>query len=77
MEKTQPHPITHRELCLTMMIVVVVLGQLLGLKETLTNLSKHLVTSADEVTRNLRPSCLRIHRKYRRGWSTIDHLKWT
>ena len=58
-----------------MVAVVVMLVQLLGLEETLTDLSKHLVTGADKVTRNLHPSRLRVHRKYRRGWSTIDHLK--
>ena len=62
MEKTRPHPVTHPELRLAMMIIVVVLGQLLGLKETLTDLSKHLVTGADKVTRNRCPSRLRVHR---------------
>ena len=36
-----------------MVAVVVMLGQLLGLEETLTDLSKHLVTGANKVARGL------------------------
>jgi hypothetical protein len=46
-----------------MVAVVVVLGQLLSLDETLSHLGKHLIAGAEKLPRNLRPSHRQIHRQ--------------
>jgi hypothetical protein len=49
MKKSQSHPVSHRIGHLAMMTVVVVLGELLGLNETLPHLSKHLVAVVEKL----------------------------
>ena len=55
MEKTQPHPITHRELQLAMGGVVVLLGDLLRLEKSLADLGQHLVTITEEAVDGVGP----------------------
>jgi hypothetical protein len=47
MEQAQPDPITHIKLQVAVSGVVVLLGQLLRLKETLPDLSEHLIPAAE------------------------------
>ena len=58
-----------------MMAVVVVLGQLLGLKEALPDLRQHLVTAPQKVPGRLGLSRGRINWKNRQRLASVDHLK--
>jgi len=75
MEKTQPHPIPNRELQLTMGGVIVLLGDLLRLEESLADLSQHLITITEEVVDGVDPS---QHCPVRQQWwrrAPVDHLE--
>lgn len=62
MKKAQPHPVAHRISHRAMMTVVVVLGELLSLNETLPHLSKNLVAVAEKRPRSLCPAVQLISR---------------
>jgi hypothetical protein len=47
-EEAQPDPVADGELQVAMVSIVVLLGELLCLEETLTQLGQHLVTAAQE-----------------------------
>ena len=47
-KKTEPHPVTHHELQLTVMVIVVAFGVLLCLEKTLVDLHQESVTVAQE-----------------------------
>jgi hypothetical protein len=47
MKEAQPHPIAHHELCLAMMSIIVLPGQLLCLEKTLACLSQDLIVGAE------------------------------
>jgi hypothetical protein len=46
-KEAQPHPITHRELRLAMMSIIVLPGQLLCLEKTLARISQDLIADAE------------------------------
>lgn len=60
MKKMEPHPIPHRELELTMVGVVVVLGVPLILENTLMNLGKDVITVTQEGVHRLHLLCVAV-----------------
>ena len=75
MEKAQPDPRTDVELHVAV-VGVVVLRELLGLNEALTNLGEDIITTAEKGVRSLRTCCPRPVWQY--GWrgTAVHHLKW-
>jgi len=74
-EKAQPDPRAHLELHVPVVGVVVLLGQLLSLKEPLTNLGKHLVTAAEESIGGLRAGRPRPVGQNGRWRAAVDDLE--
>jgi hypothetical protein len=73
-EKVEPHPITHGELQLILMLVVVALGIRLRLKKTFADLCKEGVTITKQRVHGLRLSCPSSMGQQGRGRLTIYNL---
>jgi hypothetical protein len=76
MEEAQPNPRTDVELHAPVVGVVVLLRELLGLNEALTNLGEDIITAAEKGVRSLRTCCPRPVGQD--GWQgmTVHHLEW-
>jgi hypothetical protein len=72
----QPHPITHRELKLTMEVVVVALSIQLGLEKALVSLCEEGIGVAQEGVNRLRLRCPCDVLKNWLWGTTVHHLEW-
>jgi hypothetical protein len=75
-EQPQPNPVPHLELDVAVACIVVFLGQLLRLEQTLAYLRQDLVPGAKKSIRGLCTSRARCIGQERRRGAAVDNLEW-
>jgi hypothetical protein len=78
MQQAQPHLVAHLKLYLPMLsVVVLILGELLGLQEALAYFGQHLISGTGHGIDGLgtrHPWCVGQHRRW---GPAADHLEWS